>query len=173
MELVSDCPPDAQQERSPIPLDTPQKRKRKKRNPPKPKFLSRSDLDGRTAAAQAFDALASAIAADLGGYSELTAIEKALIEGFCGAAIVMQDLNTKLALGQEINLAEHAAVCSSMVRIAAKVSLSRRSRLVSGLIEADEPPPPWSPLRQQLRDAAEAAREAERTKVIDDEGDDD
>jgi uncharacterized membrane protein len=156
MELVSDCPPDAQQERSPIPLDTPQKRKRKKRNPPKPKFLSRSDLDGRTAAAQAFDALASA-----------------LIEGFCGAAIVMQDLNTKLALGQEINLAEHAAVCSSMVRIAAKVGLSRRSRLVSGLIEADEPPPPWSPLRQQLRDAAEAAREAERTKVIDDEGDDD
>jgi hypothetical protein len=55
--------------------------------------------------------------------------------------------NTRLALGQEIDLSEHAAVCSSMVRIAAKIGLSRRSRLVSGLIEAKAAPPLWSPLR--------------------------
>jgi hypothetical protein len=112
--------------------------------------LTRAQLDGRTAAAKAFDALASAIAVDLGGYSELTAIERALVEGFCGAAIVLQSLNTKLALGQDVDLSEHAVVCSSMVRIAAKIGLSRRSRLINGLIEAEASPPSWSPLRDAV-----------------------
>jgi hypothetical protein len=118
--------------------------------------LTRAQLDGRTAAAKAFDALASAIAVDLGGYSELTAIERALVEGFCGAAIVLQSLNTKLALGQDVNLSEHAVVCSSMVRIAAKIGLSRRSRIVSGLIEGEVSPPLWSALRDDV--TKEAAR---------------
>ena len=43
----------------------------------------------------------------------------------------------KIALGEAVDLAEHASVCSSMVRIAAKIGLSRRSRIVSGLIEAE------------------------------------
>jgi hypothetical protein len=91
-------------------------------------------------------------ASDLGG--NLTAVERALVEGFVGATIVLQALNTKLALGQEIDLSEHPAVCSSMVRIAAKIGLSRRSRIVSGLIEAEASPPPWSPLRDRLNKEA-------------------
>jgi hypothetical protein len=91
-------------------------------------------------------------ASDLGG--DLTAVERALVERFVGATIVLQALNTKLALGQEIDLSEHAAVCSSMVRIAAKIGLSRRSRIVSGLIEAEASPPPWSPLRDRLNKEA-------------------
>lgn len=119
----------------------------------KPSLLTRDQLDGRTSAAKTFDKLAADIAADLGGYNELTTIERALIEGFCGAAVVLQNLNTKLALGQAIDLSEHAAVCSSMVRIAAKIGLSRRSRIVSGLIESGPAAEPWSPLRQMMRDA--------------------
>jgi hypothetical protein len=38
-----------------------------------------------------------------------------------------------------------------MVRIAAKIGLSRRSRIVSGLIDAEAQPPSWSPLRDYLR----------------------
>jgi hypothetical protein len=125
--------------------------------------LTRAQLDGRTAAAKAFDALASAIAVDLGGYSELTAIERALVEGFCGAAIVLQSLNTKLALGQDVDLSEHAVVCSSMVRIAAKIGLSRRSRLINGLIEAEASPPSWSPLRDAV--TKELAKRAGSTMV--------
>jgi len=123
-------------------------------------LLTRDQLDGRTNAAKMFDKLAADIAADLGGYSELTTIERALIEGFCGAAIVLQSLNTKLALGEAIDLTQHAAVCSSLVRIAAKVGLSRRSRVVSGLIEGS-PASEWSPLRSRW--AAEIA--AERAKA--------
>jgi hypothetical protein len=135
--------------------DTPRKRKRK--NPPKPKLLTRNDLDQRSSAAKAFDRLFSSIAADLG--NDLTAVEKALIEGFCGATVLLQSLNTRLARGEAINLSEHAAVCSSMVRIAAKIGLSRRWRIVSGLLEAEATPLPWSPLRSSLAKAAAIGRE--------------
>jgi hypothetical protein len=121
-------------------------------------MLTRNDLDNRTSAAKAFDRLYADIASDLG--NELTAVERSLVEGFVGATVVLQALNTRLALGQDIDLSEHAAVCSSMVRIAAKIGLSRRSRIVSGLIEAEATPPSWSPLRQSLRDeAAEVLRQ--------------
>jgi hypothetical protein len=134
--------------------DAPPKRRRK--NPPKPKMLTRADLDNRTSAAKAFDRLNATISSDLG--NDLTAVEKALVEGFCGATVVLQALNTKLALGLEIDLSEHAAVCSSMVRIAAKIGLSRRSRIVSGLIEGEVSPPLWSALRDDV--TKEAARRA-------------
>ena len=134
--------------------DAPRKRRRK--NPPKPKLLTRNDLDNRTTAAKAFDRLYSAISSDLDG--DLTAVERSLVEGFVGATVVLQALNTRLALGQDIDLSEHAAVCSSMVRIAAKIGLSRRSRLVSGLIEAEAAPPLWSPLRDTItKDLAKRA----------------
>jgi hypothetical protein len=124
---------------------------KRKRRLPKYTLPNRDDLDGRTFAAKAFDKLYSDIASDLGG--DLTAVERALVEGFVGATIVLNALNTKLALGQAIDLAEHASVCSSMVRIASKIGLSRRSRIVSGLVEAEAqpvPPEPWSPLRDDL-----------------------
>jgi hypothetical protein len=104
----------------------------------------------KTAWKRAFDKLYADIASDLGGAGALTAVERSLVEGFVGATVVLQALNTRLALGQDIELSEHAAVCSSMVRIAAKIGLSRRSRIVSGLIEAEASPPSWSPLRDAL-----------------------
>lgn len=122
-----------------------------------PKYIlpNRDNLDGRTHAAKAFDKLYSAISSDLGG--DLTAVERALIEGFCGATVVLQALNTQLALGKAIDLTEHGSVCSSMVRIAAKIGLSRRSRIVSGLVEAEAVPdaPSRSPLRNSMVTAEE------------------
>jgi hypothetical protein len=128
-----------------------------------PKYIlpNRVHLDGRTAAAKEFDRLYAAVSSDLG--NDLTAVEKALVEGFVGATVVLQSLNTQLALGQEIDLADHSAVCSSMVRIAAKIGLSRRSRIVSGLIEAEAAPPSWSPLRDEI------TRELAKRVGLDDE----
>jgi hypothetical protein len=131
------------------PSEPPKRRKRRdKRRRTKPQLLTRADLDNRTCAAKAFDKLYADISSDLGG--DLTAVERSLVEGFVGSTVVLQALNTKLALGQEINLGEYGVVCSSMVRIAAKIGLSRRARIVSGLIEAEVAPPLWSPLRDTL-----------------------
>lgn len=95
------------------------------------RLLSRDQLDGRTAAAKIFDRLVSDIEADLGGHAELSTIERALVEGFAGAALVLQHLNTRLALGQQIDLSEHAQAVSAMVRVASRLGLQRRSRDVT------------------------------------------
>ena len=145
MESAQTCHPDAP--------ETAQERHHKRRHK-RPKYIipSRDDLDGRTYAAKVFDKLYADISTDLG--NDLTAVERALVEGFVGSTVVLQSLNTKIALGQAVDLAEHASVCSSMVRIAAKIGLSRRSRLVSGLVEAEASPPPSSPMRDRMMEPA-------------------
>jgi hypothetical protein len=141
METAPTCEPST-------PETARERNRRNRHNRPKYQIPSRIHLDGRTAAAKEFDRLYAAISSDLGG--DLTAVERSLVEGFVGATVVLQSLNTRLALGQEIDLGEHAAVCSSMVRISSKIGLSRRSRIVSGLIDAEAQAPSWSPLRDDL-----------------------
>ena len=140
MESTVSCDPDV--------AEAVREKRRRTRKLPKYIMPNRDNLDGRTYAAKQFDKLYSDISSDLGG--DLTAVERALVEGFCGSVIVLQALNTKLALGQAVDLAEHASVCSSMVRIASKIGLSRRSRLVSGLVEAEASAPPSSPMRDRM-----------------------
>jgi hypothetical protein len=50
----------------------------------------------------------------------------ALVEAYCGATITLNNLNTRLLLGQQIELSEHAAAVSAMVRVASRLGLQRR-----------------------------------------------
>lgn len=50
-------------------------------------LLTCRELDGRTSAAKAFDRLVADIESDLGGSDRLSAIERALVKGFAGAAV--------------------------------------------------------------------------------------
>jgi len=104
----------------------PERRRSKTRT--QPQLLTRKELDGRTNAAKAFDALANNIASDLGGYDHLSTIERSLIEGFSGAYVVLMSLNTKLALGEAIDLSEHAQCVNAMVKVASKLGLKRQAR---------------------------------------------
>ena len=72
----------------------------------KPYLLTRNELDGRTGAAKAFDALVAAIENDLGGADQLTSIERSLVEGFVGATITLKNINAKMCLGHEIDVAD-------------------------------------------------------------------
>src|SRR5262245_66655233 len=77
----------------------------KKRGPhraTRPQLLTRDFIDGRTNAAKVFDRLVSNIETDLGGRDQLSAIELALVEAFAGAAVTLENLNTRLLLGEEI-----------------------------------------------------------------------
>jgi hypothetical protein len=93
--------------------------------------LTRDLIDGRCNAAKVFDRLVGSIQNDLGGRDQLTAIEVALVEAFAGAAVTLENLNTRLLLGQEIDLGQHAQAVSAMVRVASRLGISRRPRDVS------------------------------------------
>jgi hypothetical protein len=110
-------------------------------------------LDGRTAAAKAFDQMVTDIEIDLGGRDQLSTIERALIEAFAGACITLQHLNTKLALGESIDLAEHAQAVSAMVRVASRLGLQRRAK--------DIGPTLGDLLREDIRQQREAAAHVE------------
>jgi hypothetical protein len=103
-------------------------------------YLTRDQLDGRTQAAKLFDKLVSGIESDLGGRAALSTIERQLVEAFAGATVCLNSLNTKLALGQPIDLGQHAQAASVLVRIASRLGLSRRARevLSQQQIEAGE-----------------------------------
>jgi hypothetical protein len=94
----------------------------------KPQLLSRTRIDRRSNAAKVFDGLVSAVHADLGGRDQLSAIELALVEAFAGAAVTLDNLNTRLLLGQEIDLSQHAQAVSAMVRVASRLGLQRRAK---------------------------------------------
>jgi hypothetical protein len=97
----------------------------------KVRLLTRGALDGRTAAAKQFDAIAEGIAADLGGADHLTTVQQNLVEAFAGAAIHVHDMNARLLLGQDIDILEHSQAISTMVRIAARIGTERVSRDVT------------------------------------------
>jgi hypothetical protein len=95
------------------------------------KLVTRDQLDGRTSAARKFDAVAHAIAEDLGGESRLSAIQKHLVEAFAGVAVHLSDLHARMLLGEPINVCEHATAVSTMVRIAQRVGIRRLPRDVT------------------------------------------
>ena len=109
-------------------LDTTAKpvRRRSKRAT-KPQLLNRATLDGRTNAAKYFDRLVSDIESDL-NRDQLSAIERQLIEAFAGAAVTLNNLNTRLLLGEAIDLGQHAQAVSAMVRVASRLGLARRAK---------------------------------------------
>ena len=121
METAGNCPLDANA--------TPVHRRSKRAT--KPQLLNRATLDGRTNAAKIFDRLVSDIEADLAGRDKLSAIERQLVEAFAGAAVTLQHLNTQLALGQQIDVSQHAQCVGAMVRVATRLGLSRRARDIS------------------------------------------
>jgi hypothetical protein len=102
--------------------------RRRSKKPTRPQLLSRDQLDGRTNAAKVFDRIVSGIVADLGGADQLSTIEMELIEAFAGAAVTLNNLNTRLALGQEIDLGQHAQAVTAMVRVATRLGLQRRAK---------------------------------------------
>jgi hypothetical protein len=90
------------------------------------RLLTRQNLDGRTAAAKQFDAIAQGIADDLKGSEKLSTIQLHLIECFAGCAIIINAINTKLLTGGAIDVTEHSQAASTLVRLASRLGLHRR-----------------------------------------------
>jgi hypothetical protein len=100
-------------------------RRKRHRGPTKPQLLSRAQLDGRTNAAKTFDAIARAIALDLGGEAALSTVQKHLVEAFAGVAITVNDMNARMALGQEVDVLQQSQAISTLVRLASRIGVRR------------------------------------------------
>jgi hypothetical protein len=118
MEQAGKLPPDQPQvpDRSPRPYGT------------KIVLLSRSCLDGRSAAARKFDAIVSSVTHDRGGVEVLSQIEKGLIEAYAGASVLIDAMNAQVMMGEPVDLAKYSATVGAMCRIASRLGIRKRPK---------------------------------------------
>jgi len=86
------------------------------------------DVDGRSAVARRYRDIAAQIIADMGGASQCAEARLQLIRRFAAAAVLAEQMEARLANGQSINITDHALLSSTLVRLAQRIGIDRRSR---------------------------------------------
>jgi hypothetical protein len=84
--------------------------------------------DGRSAVARRFRDLVTQITADQGGADQLAEARLQLIRRFSAAAVIAESMESRLANGEAININEHALLCSTLVRLSARIGINRTAR---------------------------------------------
>ena len=85
-------------------------------------------LDMRSAMARRFKDIISAILVDQGGADRCSESRQQLIRRFAAAAVIAEQMESRLANGEQINIAEHAQLASTLARIAQRIGINRRAK---------------------------------------------
>jgi hypothetical protein len=88
-------------------------------------------VDARCTLARRFRDIVSAIVVDQGGEDRCSESRKQLIRRFAAAAVLAEQMESKLVNGEEINISEHAQLCSSLVRICQRIGINRRLKNIT------------------------------------------
>jgi hypothetical protein len=89
------------------------------------------DIDGRSVIARRYRDIASAILIDQGGIDRCSESRKQLVRRFAAAAVLAEQMESRLANGEQIDIAQHATLSSTLVRLAAKIGIDRIPRDVT------------------------------------------
>jgi hypothetical protein len=89
------------------------------------------DVDGRSAVARRYRDIAAQIIADMGGASQCAEARLQLIRRFAAAAVLAEQMEARLANGHSINITDHALLSSTLVRLAQRIGIDRRSRNIT------------------------------------------
>jgi hypothetical protein len=90
-------------------------------------------IDGRSIIARRYRDIVSALAVDQGQGSTLQLSEARLqlIRRFAAAAVLAEQMESRLANGEQIDIAEHALLCSTLVRVGQRIGIDRIPRDIS------------------------------------------
>ncbi len=89
------------------------------------------NVDGRSLVARRYRDIADAILIDQGGVDRCSESRQQLIRRFAAAAVLAEQMESRLANGEQIDIAEHATLSSTLVRLAAKIGIDRVPRDVT------------------------------------------
>jgi hypothetical protein len=92
-------------------------------------------VDGRSALARRYHDLVAALVGDAGGIELVSETRLQLIRRFSALASQAEGIEARAALGEPINLGEFALISSTMVRLASRLGLDRRTRDLTPTIE--------------------------------------
>jgi hypothetical protein len=82
-------------------------------------------IDGRSLIAKRYGEIISAMLIDQGGADRISEARMQYIRRFTAAAVLAEQLEARLANGEEIDATEHALLCSTLVRVGNKIGLDR------------------------------------------------
>jgi hypothetical protein len=92
-------------------------------------------IDGRSEIARRYRDVVSAIIADQGGNDRCAEARIQLIRRFAACSVIAEILEAKLARGEVIDPAEHAAVTGTMTRVASRIGIDRVARAIPTMDE--------------------------------------
>jgi hypothetical protein len=85
-------------------------------------------VDGRSLTYKRYRELVSAIAIDQGGAENLSAARAQLIRRYAAASVLAEQMEIRLAAGEEIDVERFSLLCSTLVRVAARIGINRIPR---------------------------------------------
>jgi hypothetical protein len=83
------------------------------------------DVDGRSVIARRYRDITRAIFVDQGGLDRCLESRQQLIRRFAAAAVLAEQLESRLANGEQIDIQEHATLSSTLVRLAQRIGIDR------------------------------------------------
>ncbi len=95
------------------------------------------NVDGRSLIARRYRDIADAILVDQGGAARCSESRVQLVRRFAAASVLAEQLEARLANGEQIDIAEHATLSSTLVRLAQRIGIDRVARDVGGLSIGD------------------------------------
>ena len=88
-------------------------------------------VDGRSVVARRYRDIIGAVVSDQGGAEHLSEARLQLIRRFSAASVLAEQMEARLARGEEINIQEYSLLVSTMVRVAQRIGIERRARNVT------------------------------------------
>jgi hypothetical protein len=89
------------------------------------------DVDGRSVVARRYRDIIGAVISDQGGAEHLSETRLQLIRRFSGASVLAEQIEARLALGEQIDIREYSLLVSTMVRVAQRLGIERRAKNVT------------------------------------------
>jgi hypothetical protein len=89
------------------------------------------EVDGRSMVARRYRDIVAAVASDQGGGEHLSEARLQLIRRFSAAAVLAEQMEARLARGEQINIQEYSLLVSTMVRVAQRIGIDRVPRDVA------------------------------------------
>ena len=82
-------------------------------------------VDQRLAIARRYRDLVAQIAIDQGGADRCSEVRMQLIRRFASGAVLAEELEARLARGEAVDIADHALLSSTLVRLAQRIGINR------------------------------------------------
>ena len=88
-------------------------------------------IDGRTIIARRYRDITAAILTDQAGADQCSEARLQLVRRFAATAVLAEEMEARLANGEQISIEQHATLSSTLVRLASRIGIDRRQRDVT------------------------------------------